>query len=117
MWHMDDRRRARVTEYAQRVNRAVGLLARVPPATARQTLARHFRISSRQASRYVQTAQQHPRGLPVPEPTVVFTVKLPVSVVRRVRALARATGVSLSALVTRALTESLRRRPRSRGGG
>lgn len=115
---MDDPRRARVTEYARRVNRAVGLLARSPPATVLQTLARQFRISSRQARRYVQMAQQHPTGLPVPEPTVVFTVKLPVSVVRRVRALARATGVSLSALVTRALTESLRRmRSRSHGGG
>ena len=115
---MDDRRRARVAEYAQRVNRAVGLLARFPPTTVLQTLARQFRISPRQARRYVQTAQQRPTGLPVPEPTVVFTVKLPVSVVRRIRALARATGVSLSALVTRALTDSLRRmRSRSRGGG
>jgi hypothetical protein len=74
-------------------------------------------VSLRQARRYVEVAQQHPRGVPVPEPTMVFTVKLPVGLVRRVRARARATGTSLSALVTRALEDWLERvRPGPRGG-
>ena len=54
----------------------------------------------------------------MPEPTVVFTVKLPAGLARRLRALARATGVSLSALVARGLQEWLRRgRPGPGGGG
>jgi hypothetical protein len=51
-------------------------------------------FSPRQARRYVEAAQQHPQGLPVPEPTVVFTVKLPVSLAHRLRALARSTGAA-----------------------
>ena len=102
---MHDRRRARLAQYAERVNRALGLLRRFPPAAVLRTLARWYRVSPRQARRYVDAAQQHPRGVPVPEPTVVFTVKLPAGLARRLRALARATGVSLSALVARGLQE------------
>jgi predicted transcriptional regulator len=48
----------------------------------------------------------------------VFTVKLPASLAKRLRALARATGVSLSSLVTRGLEDWLHRvRPGPGGGG
>jgi hypothetical protein len=115
---MEDRRRARVPQYAERVNRALGLLRRFSPAAVLRTLARRYRVSPRQARRYVEATQQHPQGLPVPEPTVVFTVKLPASLARRLRALARATGVSLSSLVTRGLEDWLHRvRPGPGGGG
>jgi hypothetical protein len=115
---MPDRRRARVAEYAERVNRALGLLGRFPPAAVLRTLARRYRISPRQARRYVDAAQEHPRGLPVPEATVVFTVKLPVSLARRLRTLARTTGESLSSLVARGLEDWLQRgRPGPGGGG
>jgi predicted DNA-binding transcriptional regulator YafY len=115
---MTDRRRARVAQYAERVNRALGLLRRFPLAAVLRTLARGYRVSPRQARRYVDAAQQHPQGVPVPEPTVVFTVKLPASLARRLRALARATGVSLSSVVTRGLEEWLHRmRPGPGGGG
>jgi hypothetical protein len=115
---MPDRRRARVAQYAERVNRALGLLRRVPPATALRTLARRYRVSPRQARRYVEAAQEHPEGLPVPETTVVFTVKLSVSLARRLRTLARTTGESLSSLVTRGLEDWLHRvRPGPGGGG
>jgi hypothetical protein len=115
---MPDRRRARVTQYAERVNRALGLLRRLPPAAVLRTLARQYSVSPRQARRYVDAAQEHPAGVPVPEATVVFTVKLPVSLARRLRALARTTGESLSALVTRGLQDWLQRvRPGPGGGG
>jgi Ribbon-helix-helix protein, copG family len=115
---MSDRRRARVAQYAERVNHALGLLRRVQPAVALRTLARRYRVSQRQARRYVNAAQRHPDGVPVPEPTVVFTVKLPASLAKRLRALARAAGVSLSSFVTRGLQEWLRRgRPGPGGGG
>jgi len=53
----------------------------------------------------------------VPEDSVVFTVKLPASLATRVRRHARDTGVTISALVTQALTAHLdtRRRPGLRG--
>ncbi len=66
----------------------------------------------------MEAAQEHPEGLPVPEATIVFTVKLPVGLARRLRALARTTGESLSSMVTRGLEEWLHRvRPGPGGGG
>jgi len=115
---MPKRRRARMAQYAERVNRALGLLRRFPPAAVLPTLARRYRVSRRQARRYVDAARQHPEGVPVPETTVVFTVKLPVSLARRLRALARTTGESLSSLVTRGLEDWLHRgRPGPGGRG
>jgi hypothetical protein len=107
-----------MAQYAERVNRALSLLRWFPPAAVLRRLAGRYRISPRQARRYVEAAQQHPEGLPVPEVTVVFTVKLPVSLARRLRALARSTGESLSSLVTRGLEDWLHRgRPGPGGGG
>ncbi|HEX2520605.1 MAG TPA: ribbon-helix-helix protein, CopG family [Terriglobia bacterium] len=48
--------------------------------------------------------------MPVPERKGVFTVKLPLSLISRLRQLARSTGASLSALVTQALEAFLKRR-------
>src|SRR5437899_12241779 len=104
---MDDRRRARVAQYAERVNRALGLLRRFPPAAVLRALARRYRVSARQARRYVEAARQHPEGLPVPEATVVFTVQLPVSLARRLRTLARTTGEGLSSLMKRGVEDWL----------
>ena len=114
---MSDRRRARLAQYAERVNRALGLLRQFPPVAVLRTMARRYRLSPRQARRYVAAAQQHPDGLPVPEATVVFTVKLPISLARRLRALARTTGESLSSLVTRGLEDWLHRGRSGPGGG
>jgi hypothetical protein len=115
---MDDRRRARVAQYAERVNRALGLLRQFPPAAVLLRLARRYRVSPRQARRYIEAAQQHPQGLPVPEATVVFTVKLPIGLARRLRALARSTGENLSSLVARGLEDWLHRvRPGPGGEG
>jgi len=114
---MSERRRAQASQYAQRVNRALALLNRFPVPAVLRVLARRYQMSLRQARRYVDVAQHHPQGVPVPEPTIVFTVKLPVGLVRRVRARARSTGSSLSALVTWALEDWLERvRPGPRGG-
>ena len=50
----------------------------------------------------------------VPGRKLVFTVKLPAGLARRVRGAARATGQSISALVSEALSEFL---DRHHGGG
>jgi len=114
---MTERRRAQARQYAQRVNRALALLKRFPVPAVMRELGRRYHVSLRQARRYVDVAQQHSRGVPVPEPTVVFTVKLPVGLVRRVRARARATRTYLSILVARALEDWLEHvRPGPHGG-
>jgi hypothetical protein len=82
---MSTRRRARADQYAQRVNRALALLRRLPVPTVLRALVGHYQVSPRQARRYVALAQHNPQGVPVPESTMVFTVKLPVGLVRRVR--------------------------------
>src|SRR5438093_3997069 len=89
---MIERRRAQAKQYAQRVNRTLALLKRFAVPAVMRELVRRYHVSLRQARRYVDVAQQHSRGVPVPEPTAVFTVQRPVGLVRRVRALSRPTG-------------------------
>jgi hypothetical protein len=105
-------RRARAEQVAKRVNTAVDLLAggmEVVDATV--ALARRHRLSERQARRYVERARDE-GAMEAAGPKVVFTVKLPAAVARRIRRVARATGQSISALVTQALTEFLERHDR-----
>jgi hypothetical protein len=114
---MVGRGRAGAGEFARRVNAAAELLeSGVAVAQAARVLADRFGCSVRQARRYVDGAA---RGGPrvVPEETTVFTVKLPVVLVARVREQARESGATISALVAQALTEFLARgrsRPRRR---
>jgi len=108
--------RADGVAYAQRVNAAVDLLAGGASAVdAASVLAARFGVSTRQARRYVDQALVSGR-LVVPQATVVFTVKLSPVLVTRVRRRAARSGVTISALVTQALTEYLapdgRRGPR-----
>ena len=49
----------------------------------------------------------------VAKPKIVFTVKLPAALARRVRHAARATGQSISGLVAQALAEFLDRQDRA----
>jgi hypothetical protein len=109
--------RADGAQYAQRVNAAVDLLAGgVSAMDAASALATRFGVSSRQARRYVDQATSTGRR-PVPEDSVVFTVKLPASLATRVRERAARSEVAISALVAQALTEFLSpgRRPGPRG--
>ncbi len=92
-------------EQAERVNAAADLLAAgVPVAEAARVLAGRVGISVRQARRYAEQARAAGH-VEVPEASVVFTVKLPTALAGRVRAHARESGTTISAVVTRALTE------------
>jgi predicted HicB family RNase H-like nuclease len=73
-------------------------------------LRRRYRVSKRQAYRYLLEAQGTTGKLPVPERKGVFTVKLPLSLISRLRQLASSTGASLSTLVSQALEAFLKRR-------
>ena len=113
---MTEGRRARADQVAKRINTAAELLdsgADVIDVT--RNLARRHRLSERQARRYVERAR-HEGARQVPVSKVVFTVKLPGVLARRVRGLARATGQSISAVVTQALDEFVERHDRGGGG-
>ncbi len=114
---MGEGRRARADERAQRVNAAAQLLdASVEVAEAARQLAGRFAVSERQARRYVEQAREQGRVV-VPEPSVVFTVRLPVSLVDRLRRQARGSGRTLSSLVAQAVAELLERLRAGRAGG
>jgi hypothetical protein len=107
-------RRAGGEEYAARVNAAAELVAAgAEVADAARELAARFGLSERQARRYVERAAAS-GPVQVPQATTVFTVKLPVPLVARVRAHAAASGRTISSLVTQALEEFLSRRHRER---
>jgi hypothetical protein len=105
--------RASDAQKAERLNRARVLLRRcdqLPEAVER--LARDCSISPRQAYRYLQQAQRLKEPVPVGESKLAFTVKLPRSLIRRVRLYASVKRISISEVVTRALIALL-----VRGGG
>lgn len=106
---MSDGRRARADQRAQRTNVAAELLrSGLEVVQAARDLARRYRLSERQARRYVARAQT--QGiLPVPRPTAVFTVKLPAGLIGRVRTYAHSSGRTLGSIVAQALEEFLAR--------
>ena len=106
-----DRARSRAAggERAARINAAAELAeAGGPAAEVARVLAGRYGCSVRQARRYVDAAAARGR-VKAPEATVVFTVKLPVRLAAAVREHARASGRTISAVVTQALEEFLAR--------
>jgi hypothetical protein len=73
------------------------------------SLVAKFDLSARQAYRSLQQAQRTRKPLALPEPKTVFTVKLPVNLIQRVRQIARARRQPISDLVTEALQDFLTR--------
>jgi predicted DNA-binding transcriptional regulator YafY len=107
--------RASETQKAERLNRARDLLLRGDQLSdAVEQLAQNCSISPRQAYRYLEQAQRLKEPIPPSEAKLAFTVKLPHSLVQRVRAFAVAKGLSISEVVSRALLVLL---PRGRGRG
>ena len=77
--------RARADQYARRINTAGELLATgIDEAEGARRLSRRYRLSERQAWRYVVLARDQ-GPVAVPSPKVGFTVKLPVDRTRRIR--------------------------------
>ena len=81
---------------------------------AAERLAQDCSISPRQAYRYLEHAQQLKGPVPPGEAKLAFTVKLPNSLIQRVRAYATTKRLSISEVVSRALLALL---PRGRGRG
>jgi hypothetical protein len=103
------------SERAQRINAAVEILRQHGSlAQAASAVAARFALSKRQAYRYVREANRVGERVPIPEPKVAFTVKLPRDLIGAVRRLATSTGQPLSDIVTQAL-EAFLGRGRGRG--
>jgi predicted HicB family RNase H-like nuclease len=95
------------------VNQAFQFLNRpLSPAEVVTRLAAQLGVSTRQAARYVRAAQKQSVPWSIPEAKDVFTVKLPKSLIRRVRQMACAQDQPISDWVARALEEQLRGVPR-----
>ena len=111
------RSRAHADEHAERLNEALALLEDRAPAAVVHALKDAHGVSERQARRYVRAAEELTAPVPVPERTEVFTVRLPPSLVARVRERARAGGDSVSGTVTNALCAGLAVKQHERGRG
>lgn len=97
------------SEHTRRVNATVSLLQQKASAPEVLTwLIGQYGLSQRQAYRYLWQARQAREPLPVPEAKDVFTVKLPVSLIRQVRQQARRGGGTISQWVEEALQRSLK---------
>jgi hypothetical protein len=105
-------------KHAKRVNAAVQMLASgLSVAEASRELARRHAVSERQARRYAEQARDS-GSMEAPKRKTVFTVKLPVDLVKRLRRYSAANPGTLSSLVAQALDEFLARvSGRLRGGG
>jgi hypothetical protein len=100
--------RATKTQKARLLNAAHRLLARPTElAEAARQLEDEFALSRRQAYRYLEEAAALSAPVPAVEPTVAITFKLPLSIVRALRAYARRSGLTLGQIVTQALTTFL----------
>jgi|SRR5882757_3851077 len=109
--------RARNSELARRINQAYTLLLKEKPvAEIVDHLTERYGISSIQAYRYVQQARENNGKVAVPEASVVFTVKLPPSLIKRVKRFARSQGMSISKVVWSALEEFLSKRDHGKKG-
>lgn len=77
-------------------------------AEAAATLSRDGAISRRQAYRYLNQARQLEGLVDVTEPALPITFKIPADVIRALRAHAAANELTMSEVVTRAITGLVR---------
>jgi hypothetical protein len=100
--------RSTKTNKARQLNAAFAMLRRnTPLPETMQRLAREFDLSERQAYRYLAEATHLKRPVEVCEDTVPITLKVPAGTARLLRAYARTSGLTIGAIVTRALTAFL----------
>lgn len=96
------------TEKTQRLNAAFDLIASGQNLNdAAGALVKQFGLSLRQAYRYLQQAQQIKRPVQVCAPSIPITIKVPGDVVIKLRAYARASGMTIGQTVARAVLRFL----------
>jgi hypothetical protein len=100
--------RSTKADKARQLNAAYGMLqCSVALPEAMQQLSRKFGLSERQAYRYLEEATHLNRPVEVSEATVPITLKLPTGTARLLRAYAGSSGLTIGAIVTRALAAFL----------
>jgi predicted DNA-binding transcriptional regulator YafY len=100
-------------EKVQRLNVAFELLSRGrSQAEAADALCERFALSRRQAYRYLVDARQLKSPAAAVEATVPITIKVPAHVVEKLRAHARASGLTMGEIVARAISVLLARTKR-----
>lgn len=100
-------------EKVQRLNAAFELLGKGHgQAEAADTLCKRFALSRRQAYRYLLDARQLKSPAAAIEATIPITIKVPAHAVEKLRAYARASGMTMGEIVARAITLFLARTKR-----
>lgn len=102
--------RSTQAQKAQRLNAAYHLLERrMSMAEAATLLAHEEAISLRHAYRYLEAAAQLKQPVPIGEPALPITFKIRGTVIRALRTYAETHNLTLSEVVTRAITEFVAR--------
>lgn len=97
-------RRSTHFEKVQRLNTAFHLLAKGYGLNeAVEGLVKQYRMSIRQAYRYLQQAQKMSSAVSVSEPNIAMTLKVPVSVASQLRAYAKAGGLTMGQALAHAV--------------
>ena len=100
--------RSTKADKARQLNAAYAMLQRnMPLPEAMQRLSQEFYLSERQAYRYLEEATHLNRPVEVSEATVPITLKLPAATAHLLRTYAKSSGLTIGAIVTRALTAFL----------
>jgi len=93
---------------AERLNAAHRLLERgIELSDAAAALSRDFGLSRRQAYRYLEEAAVIGHLVPITEPSVPITLKIPGSVARDLRSYSETSGLTLGEIVGRAILRFL----------
>ena len=109
--------RSQNSELARRINQAYVLLSKEKPQSqVVEHLMEEYGVSQMQAYRYVQQAKANNGKIAIPEDSVVFTVKLPPSLINRVKKFAGFKGMSISKVVRTALEEFLAKKAHVKKG-
>ena len=110
-------KRAQNSELVKRINNAFILLQkeRSQPQIV-DRLIKKYGVSPMQAYRYVQLAREINEKITVPESSVVFTVKLPPTLITRVKKLSKKKRLSISKVVHTALEDFLAKRDHAQKG-
>src|ERR1700674_4018447 len=109
--------RSTQAQRAERVRAAQELLARgTSMVEAAVALSRDFGLSRRQAYRYLEEAQAVASPPVVAEASVTITLKIPSNIVRELRAYSALSGLTMSEIVRRAITNQSLRAPYGRAG-
>ena len=96
--------RSTKADKARQLNAAYALLQRnTPLPKAMQQLSGEFGLSERQAYRYLNEATHLDRPVEVVETMVPITLKIPAGTALLLRAYSKSTGLTIGAIVTRAL--------------